>query len=187
MVFPVMVDLGGLPVVLIGQGHAAERRLRLLDEAGAAQVSVYSADPSDSFRALAGSRLKGARPQPGVVEGATLVMLAGLDERETEIYATAARGAGRLVNTEDAKAWCDFHVPSVVRRGDLLLTVSTNGRAPGLARRLSRWLAERFEPDWAGKLDEIARHREAWRNEGLPVPEVGRKVDQMIEEKGWLA
>lgn len=185
--FPVMVDVARLPVLLIGEGRAAEQRLGLLDAAGATRVRIYSRAPSLAFRARAGDRLVGERPDLDEVETASLVLLAGLDEPETERFASAARNAGRLVNAEDVKAWCDFHVPSVVRRGDLLFTVSTNGRAPGLARRLTRWLAEKFEPEWAEKLDEIARHREAWRREGLKGPEVGRRVDQLIEEKGWLA
>jgi len=55
-----------------------------------------------------------------------------------------ARNAGALVNIEDAKPLCDFHVPSLVRRGDLVMTVSTAGRSPGLARRLRRHLEKLF-------------------------------------------
>ncbi len=58
--------------------------------------------------------------------------------------AQLARDAGVLVNVEDVPDLCDFHVPAAVRRGDLLLTVSTGGRAPGLSRILREWLETPF-------------------------------------------
>ncbi|HUD53327.1 precorrin-2 dehydrogenase/sirohydrochlorin ferrochelatase family protein, partial [Parvibaculum sp.] len=86
----------------------------------------------------------------------------------------------------DVKALCDFHVPSTVRRGDLLLTVSTGGKSPGLARRLRRYLEDLFDPDWAGRLQDLAERRDAWREEGLDMSEIGRRTEAHIDEKGWL-
>ncbi len=61
-----------------------------------------------------------------------------------------------LVNVEDVLPLCDFHVPAVVRRGDLLLTASTGGAAPGLARALREWLAQNFGPEWTDRLKDIS-------------------------------
>ena len=149
--FPIVLDLGALKVALVGEGEAVLKRLTLLDDAGAAHVEVYSASPNAALRTRAGSRLKGERPSQAALEAAHLVLLAGLGEAEAETLAGIARKAGRLVNTEDVKALCDFHVPSVVRRGDLLLTVSTGGKSPGLARRLRRHLRCRARGGSEGK------------------------------------
>jgi precorrin-2 dehydrogenase/sirohydrochlorin ferrochelatase len=185
--FPIVLDPGALKVVLVGEGDAALKRLELLDAAGVIHVEVYSASPGADLRSRAGSRLKGERPSSKALEAAHLVLLAGLGKDESEALATLAREAGRLVNTEDVKALCDFHVPSVVRRGDLLLTVSTGGRSPGLARRLRRHMEALFGPEWAGRLDELADRRDGWRRQGMDIPDIGRHTDAYVDEKGWLS
>ena len=184
---PILLDLASLKVVLIGEGEAAEKRLALLEDAGAVHLEVYSAAPAAAFARQAGNRLKGARPADEVLKGAHIVFLAGLDDRESADLAGKARAAGRLVNTEDVKPLCDFYVPSIVRRGDLVISVSTGGKSPGLARRLRRHLEGLFGPEWAGRLDEVGRQRRIWRAEGLELAEIGRRADAYIEEKGWLS
>lgn len=184
--FPIVLDVGALTLVLIGEGDAALKRLELLDAAGAASVEVYSASPGADLKARAGARLKGVRPSEEALEAARLVLIAGLDDEEAATIAAAARKLGRLVNTEDRKELCDFHLPSVVRRGDLVMTVSTGGRSPALARRLRRHLEGLFGPEWAGRIDKLAERREGWRAEGLAPPEIGRRTEAYIEEEGWL-
>lgn len=184
--FPILIDLGSLKVVLVGEGEVAEKRLAALDASGAAHLEVYSQAPTAALAKQAGKRLKGARPTDETLTGAHVVFLAGLGDRESIALASKAREAGRLVNTEDVKPLCDFHVPSILRRGDLTIAVSTGGKAPGLARRLRRHLEGLFGPEWAGRLDELGRQRKSWRSEGLETAEVGRRVDAYIEEKGWL-
>jgi len=181
-----MLDLKALQVVLVGEGKTAEARLALLDAAGAGRVELYSANPSQSLREKAGARLRGDRPKPEVIGRAGLLLLAGLAEDEAAPFVAAARQSGVLVNTEDRKALCDFHLPSVLRRGELLVSVSTGGRVPGLARRLRVYLEGVFGPEWTDRLEEVARRREDWRSEGLEGPEVGRRVEAYVEEKGWL-
>lgn len=166
--FPLALDLSLVKVVLIGDGEAGLKRLELLDAAGdAAGLDVYSASPSAVLRERAGSRFKGERPSVEALEAAQVVFIAGLAEAEAAGIAATARKAGRLVNAEDIKPLCDFHVPSTVRRGDLLLTVSTGGRSPGLARRLRRRIEALFGPEWAGRLDELANLRDDWRRQGV--------------------
>lgn len=185
--FPILLDLGSLKVILVGEGEAAGKRLAVLDDAGAPGLEVYSSAPSEAFSAQAGKRLKGARPSEEVLKSADIVFLAGLGDQESVALAGQARAAGALVNTEDMKPLCDFHVPSVVRRGDLVFTVSTGGKSPGLARRLRRYLEGLFGPEWAGRLDELGRQRRTWRSEGHELAEIGQKTDAYIEEKGWLS
>jgi precorrin-2 dehydrogenase/sirohydrochlorin ferrochelatase len=185
--FPIMLDLASLKVVLVGEGEAALRRLALLDASGGASgLAVYSASPSAEFRERAGKRLKGETPSDEALRAAQVVFVAGLDEAETARIARLVRAGGGLVNAEDAKPLCDFHVPSTVRRGDLVLTVSTGGRSPGLARRLRRHLEALFGPEWAGRLEELAGLRDDWRRQQVGMSEIGRRTDAYVEEKDWL-
>ncbi len=116
-----------------------------------------------------------------------LLFVAGLPREQAGPLAARARALGVLVNVEDDTALCDFHVPAIVRRGDLLLSISTGGRSPGLARLLREWLANRFGPEWGDYLDHAGRSRAAWLAEGLPGSEVSRRTRALAEDRRWFA
>ena len=98
---------------LIGAGDALQRRAALLADAGV-EARLLPPDVPDA-----------------VLEGLNLLFVAGLPEGESRALAARARALGLLVNVEDVLPLCDFHVPAIVRRGDLLLTASTGGAVPG--------------------------------------------------------
>ena len=108
---------------------------------------------------------------------------AGLQETLT----AQARAGKTLVNVEDVKPLCDFHVPALVRRGALLLTVSTGGKSPGLARGLKAKLEEQYPAVWAERLDVLSDRRERWRAEGAGFSELIERTNQLIEAEGWLS
>lgn len=181
---PLVLQVKDRPIILYGAGPAALRRLSYLDDAGAENLSVFTEDP-ELIRA-AGSRLAGMRPEDARIPDAFLLFVAGLDDVESGRVAGLAREARVLVNVEDRTHWCDFHVPGLVRRGDLLLTVSTGGQSPGLARRLRQRLEELFGPEWAERLRLLSGARKGWRADGMDIPEVTRATNHMIDREGWL-
>ena len=73
-----------------------------------------------------------------------------------------------------------------MRRGDLLLTVSTGGRSPALSRRLCRFLAEVFGPEWQARLDRLAGLRAGWRRDGAGFASVREWTESWIERQGCL-
>ena len=162
--FPVMIVGSRVRVAVIGRGDGLNRRLDLLAKAGI-EPQTLTADTRDQFSGLA------------------LLFVAGLEEEESAILAQAARAAGVLVNVEDRPDLCDFYVPSQVRRGDLLLAISTSGRSPGLARILREHLETVFGPEWDGILENVASARQQWRVEGLAADEVSRRTRAMLH---WL-
>jgi precorrin-2 dehydrogenase/sirohydrochlorin ferrochelatase len=185
-VIPVIVDPNHVAIALVGRGQAAERRLELLLEAGANQMAVFSDAPAAGFAARAGSRLHLRLPGSDDVAGIALLWIVDLPLAVAAPLAHVARAAGCLVNVEDVTRLCDFHNPAQVRRGDLLLTVSTGGKSPGLAGRIRRELARTFGPEWAERLNRIAAKRTAWRRPGRPLGELARLTNATIDAKGWL-
>ncbi len=165
---PLVFNPHGVKAGLAGQGEPLARRAALLAEAGV-EARLLSSDASDA-----------------VLEPLQLLFVAGLPQGEARQLAGRARALGLLVNVEDDLPHCDFHVPALVRRGDLLLTASTGGSVPGLARRLREWLAESFGPEWTGRLKELSAARARFRSASLSPAEVSRKVRDLIAEKGWL-
>jgi len=155
-------------VGLIGEGNSLGRRAALLVESGV-RPELLPEDAHDE-------RLTGLK----------LLFVAGLDEERSFALASRARALGVLVNVEDEPELCDFHVPAIVRRGDLVLTVSTGGQAPGLARRLREWLEQQFSEEWHGRLKHLSEVRSGWRADGIPAGEVSRRTSALIAEQGWL-
>jgi precorrin-2 dehydrogenase/sirohydrochlorin ferrochelatase len=165
---PLVLNPLALKVGLSGRGEALARRAALLAESGV-EARLLSSDASDA-----------------VLAPLQLLFVAGLDEGVARLLAARARDLGVLVNVEDVLPLCDFHVPAVVRRGELLLTASTGGTVPGLARALREWLATSFGPEWSGRLKDLSVARARWRSAGLAPAEVSAKVRGLIAERGWL-
>jgi precorrin-2 dehydrogenase/sirohydrochlorin ferrochelatase len=183
---PIVLDPKATPLALAGRGALACRRLEWLRAGGAASLEVYSDRPSAELARAARGRLLDHLPDAAELARLRVLWIADLPLADAALLATRAREAGVLVNVEDVVGWCDFHNPSVVRRGDLLLTVSTGGRSPGLAARIRRELAERFGPEWALRLERLGAKRAAWRRRPRPLDELARLTDAMIERQQWL-
>ena len=102
------------------------------------------------------------------------------------VYVWPEGAVGALVNIEDRPALSSFHSPALVRRGDLLIAVSTNGQSPGLARRVRRFLEGLFGAEWQGRLDDLATLRQGWREAGAGSGEIARWTDSWIDRHHWL-
>ena len=165
---PLVLNPVGLKAGLAGRGQARERRAALLADAGV-EARLLSETVSDD--------------DLGSVQ---VLFVAGLPEGEARELVARARRLKVLVNVEDVLPLCDFHVPAIVRRGELLLTASTGGQVPGLARQLREALAEQFGPEWTGRLKELGTARARWRSQGLSPAEVSEQVREMIARMGWL-
>ncbi|MET0401049.1 MAG: bifunctional precorrin-2 dehydrogenase/sirohydrochlorin ferrochelatase [Cystobacter sp.] len=143
--FPVCLRLAGKRVLLVGAGAIAEERGRQLVEAGA-RLRVVAPEAGPGLRQLADAgRLEWlARAwAPGDARGQDLVFVATDDARVSEAVAAEARALGLWLNTADVPELCDFTLPSVGRRGPIVVAVSTSGQAPALARLLrERFVAQ---------------------------------------------
>lgn len=160
---PLFLDPAATRIALIGRGPLAARRLAWL-EAGGARPEVWSDAPSSELSTVADLRL--GLPTQNQLRSYHAIWIADLPRDTAGLLATVARGAGVLVNVEDAPSLCDFHSPAVVRRGKLTLAAGTGGASPAVARAAREQLQAAFPEAWAGALDEIAEARMALRNEG---------------------
>ncbi|HEY2010577.1 MAG TPA: NAD(P)-dependent oxidoreductase [Rhizomicrobium sp.] len=165
---PLVLNPTYIKAGLAGRGPARDRRAALLADAGM-EVRLLPENAPDAL-----------------LEGLQVLFVAGLPEGEARELAGRARALGVLVNVEDVLPLCDFHVPAIVRRGELLLTASTGGRVPGLARALRERLADEFGPEWTARLKELGAARAKWRSQGLSPNEVSQHVRELIARMGWL-
>ena len=153
---------------LIGAGEALGRRLKLLTESGVEPVLL--------------------RPdaKPAEIVNLRLLFVAGLPDGRSAELAGQAKAAGVLVNVEDRPELCDFFVPAVVRRGDLLISVSTSGKSPGLAKLLRQWIERQLGSHWSERLCEVAARRSEWRCEGLSPDQVSVRTQALSAAREWL-
>jgi len=166
---PIVLDPTPIAVGLAGAGEGLARRKATLAEAGVTPLTIGPDAPETAISVL------------------NVLFVAGLDRTQSARLAQLARNAGVLVNVEDVPELCDFHVPAAVRRGDLLLTVSTGGRAPGLSRILREWLETRFGDEWTVRLEDIGEARTTWRDDGLSPSQVSQNTRELVTKKGWLS
>ncbi|WP_421999671.1 siroheme synthase CysG [Reyranella sp.] len=133
---PLFFDLAGRRVAVVGEGAVAEARTALARAAGAEIVR---------FERLAAADLACV---------AAVFVATGEEARDRAAW-QAARGAGVPVNVADRPALCDFILPAIVDRGDVVVAVSTGGASPSLAASLRQRL-EAVLPAGLGALAGLA-------------------------------
>lgn len=181
---PIALDAATLPLAVAGRGPAALRRLLALRAAEARDLLLFSDQPDHELDRVAGSALRRFLPDRAELAGLRALWIAGLPDDLANELAALARLARVLVNVEDRPAQCDFHSVAEVRRGGLLLTVSTGGASPGLAARVRARLGAEYGPEWADRLALLRGQRAAWRRDGR---DVGALTDALLLASGWLA
>jgi uroporphyrin-III C-methyltransferase/precorrin-2 dehydrogenase/sirohydrochlorin ferrochelatase len=122
---PLFVRLEGRPVILLGEGDAADAKRRLLERAGANVV--------------------------GEEADAALAIVAIEDEAEAHAAVARLKARGALVNAVDRPALCDFTLPAIVDRDPVLIAIGTGGVSAGLAAALRQRL-EAILPERLGRL-----------------------------------
>lgn len=162
-----LVDMGNTPCVVIGGGEVAARKVAALREAGARPI-VISPALCDSLRCQIDADeidVVGRVYRTGDLAGARLVIAATDDPATNELVWSEAQAVGCLVNIVDDPARCNFHVPAVVRRGALTLSISTSGNSPLLARRIRETLEQQFDPAYERYLDLLGELRSQTREQ----------------------
>ena len=160
--YPVYLNLTGRLSVVVGGGKIAEGKVLGLLEAEA-RVTIIAPEVTAALRELAGSSKIDwiARSyQEGDLQGASLAISATDDRGVNKRVWDEARANGILVNVVDDPPYCDFIAPAIVRRGDITLAISTNGRMPALAAHLRRELEKSFGDEYVQLLDLTAPLRE---------------------------
>ena len=185
MTVPLALDLTLLPTALTGDGPALIKRLALLDGENV-PLTVYAPTPQPAVTEAAGKRLIPRLPTEDEIAACRVLFVAGLPpDRSNELAATARRHRV-LVNVEDTLPLCDFHVPAILRRGELAISISTDGSSPTLARRLRAYMSDLFPAEWSDRITRIAALRQDMRAAGAGMAEVAKATDTLIDDEGWL-
>lgn len=162
--YPVnLVGLGERRCLVVGGGAVAAGKVLGLVAAGARPVVISPAvTPELAALAAAGRIEYRARPFDAQdMAGAFLVIAATDDPALNRRVWAAGCQQGALVNVVDAPSLCHFYAPSLVRRGDFVVSIASGGAAPALAARVRRELESRFGPAYGVLVDWCAAMRPA--------------------------
>jgi precorrin-2 dehydrogenase/sirohydrochlorin ferrochelatase len=159
--YPICLDVRQRPCLVIGGGGVAERKALSLLEAGA-DVTVVSPSLTPKLADLAhtGKILHYARPFEEPDLAGMFLVVAATNSIEVNSYAgELCRHKGILVNVAAPPEAGSFVVPSVLERGDLLISVSTSGANPALAGVIRRDLDQRYGAEYEMLMDRLAAVR----------------------------
>ncbi len=159
--YPISLDISNEKCVVVGGGDVAERKIIRLLECGA-RVVLVGKTITPGLRAMKDKETIEHVPddyREEHIEGAFLVIGATDRNDVNERIYRDSRSRGILVNVVDEPARCNFIVPAIFRRKDLLIAISTGGKSPALARKLREKMEEKYGPEYGILLDIMGNLR----------------------------
>ena len=132
--YPIMLDLAGVPVLVVGGGRVAQRKIEGLLKAGA-DVTVVAKSAIDSIRSMP-VHVVVKTYETADLDRVRLVISATDDPAVNAAVSADATARGIWVNSADDPANCTFILPAVARDGEVTVAVSTGGASPALASHL---------------------------------------------------
>lgn len=148
--YPVNLDIKGRSCLVVGGGAVGFRKVKTLLACGA-RVTVVSPEITPALKKWVENgtvtwHARGYRDSD--MTGAFLVIGATDDDQLNERVSRDAHRLNLLCNIADRPAACNFILPAILRRGDLVIAVSTSGRSPALAKKIRKDLEKQFGEEY---------------------------------------
>jgi siroheme synthase-like protein len=152
--YPIFANIENKLAIVIGGGEVAYRKVKDLSNARA-RIKIISPEIQEKIKALKKKdhsiEIINREYRQGDLNGAFLVFAATNNNNVNRLIFNEASERGILINSADDPDNCSFYVPSMIRKGDLIVAVSTSGTSPAMAARLSNEFKD-VVPD---NIDEI--------------------------------
>lgn len=182
--FPLFVDLKNKECLIIGAGDVALRKLEILLRYDA-QIKVIAPNICESILELEKDKKirieKRAYAKQDMEEVFLVIAATSSAQTNVQIYEEAKR-RNIPVNVVDEPSKCTFFFPSVIKRGDLSIGISTHGKFPALSKKLRKLLAEVVDEEYDEILNCLGDFRQLVRNK---VPDQAQReliLKEVIEE-----
>ena len=170
MQFPVNLNLTGRPVLVVGGGRIAHRKVQQLLAAGG-DVTVIAPEVIDDLLHLPVTVVR-RRYEAGDAASFRLVITATGDTEVDQFIYDECEAAGVWVNSADDPDRCAFTLPATLRRGSLMITVSTGGASPALASWMRSHLELAITEEYAEVVSRLALERARIHAEGASTEDV---------------
>jgi siroheme synthase-like protein len=169
--YPIYLNICDRRCIVIGGGDVALRKVQILLEYGA-EVDVISPELDPELIKLAKDNqihTFAREYKDGDLDGCFVAIAATDSDEINRQVAQEARRRSILINVVDDAEYCDFIVPSVMRRGDITITVSTSGKSPALARKLRTQIEQNIGHEYAALTELVADVRQEIISDGIKV------------------
>jgi len=159
--YPICLDLQGKRCLVVGGGSVAERKiLTLLEYEAVIEVISPRITPRIAHMAERGTLTYRAREyQTGDAQGFFLIIAATDNDLVNKAVSREAQEAHALINVVDAPDDSTFILPSLVKRGDLTISISTGGKSPAFARKMREDMEVRYGPEYGIFIDILGNLR----------------------------
>ena len=160
--YPICLDLQKKECLVIGGGKVAERKiLSLMEHEAKVKLVSPKITPQITHLVQEGKINYQEREfQPKDLEGIFLVIAATNNNKVNKIIAQEAQKRGILINVVDKPSDSTFILPAVVKRGDLMISISTGGKSPAFARKMRQDLESQYGPEYRILVDILGNFRE---------------------------
>ncbi len=176
MKYPIMIDLKGKKITVVGGGKVAYRKVLNFLEFGY-KVQAISLEFIEEFNCINKKvDFIYAKYNESYIEDSFLVIAATNNKKVNENIGIFCKEKGKLVNVVDNPSLSNFIVPSVLKRGDLIIGVSTSGKSPSLAAKIKKNLESTYDDSY----EEYVNLLGSIRNEIL------KKYDNPLKKKKLL-
>jgi hypothetical protein len=165
LLFPIFLKLEKFNVLIVGGGNVAlEKLTAIIQNTENVSVKVVAEKFNDEVLALTSAygsiTTIEKRYEVSDLEGIQILIVAVNDVETSQLIYNNAHAKGIIVNVADKPDLCDFYLGSIVRKGNLKIAISTNGKSPTLAKRLREVFTELI-PD---EIDEVLANLRTIRN-----------------------
>ena len=187
--YPVNLNINNRSCLVVGGGKVATRKVETLLACGA-RVTVVSPEVCDAIEKLAAASDRIAIVRRGYasndLDGHFMVIGATSDMPLNRRISADAEKQNMLCNIADVPEVCNFILPAVIRRGDLIIAVSTSGKSPAFAKKLRQDLEITFGQEYARFLDLMGAIRKRLLCEKHD-PEEHKDLFETLIDRGLLA
>ncbi|MFY7652900.1 MAG: TSUP family transporter [Chitinophagaceae bacterium] len=187
--FPVFLQLHNLKLLIVGGGYVAMEKLQaVLFNAPETQITLVATQISNDIKLLAaahkGIKLIEKSYDINDLQYGELVLVAVNDLAVSARIRTEAKQLNLLVNVADTPDLCDFYLSSVVKKGDLKIAISTNGKSPTIAKRVKEWLNEAIPNDINQLLHNMQQVRNTLKGDfAFKVQRLNEITTQYVAQK----
>jgi len=186
-ILPIALKVNGKKCVVVGGGEVAAQKVGQLLECNASVIVVSpNLCPELGKLAMEGHiRWLPKRYEPFVLDGAFLTFACTDDQKVNRQIFAHCDERGILCNVVDVPELCHFYMPSILRRGDLVIAVSTSGNSPAFARRVRLFLESLIGDEFGSLVELLGELKDEMRSRLKTIEQRRRFIELVWESDVW--
>jgi len=176
MLYPINLEIKDIKITIIGGGEVAYRKCKNFLDFGKS-IRVVSPEFIDKFDLIKKDvELVYDRYKEEYIKDSFIVVAATNNKEINKNISIYCRNCGKLINVVDDINLSNYIVPSYIKRGDLLISISTGGKSPSLSSKIKKELEEKYDDSYEEYINILGKIRQ----------KVIKKYENVFERKKVL-